>query len=161
MIGKLTEFIWKFIPPRLRIAVVRFFQAKFTVSVVGVVTNEKGELLVLEHYFRPKYKWGLPGGFIEAFEPPEEAVKREIKEEADVDILTAELLSVRTIGRHVEIFFKCKGTGKGRVASKEIKACGWFSSDNLPPISPAHLIYIESFFTEHFSTEPAVKQKLN
>ncbi len=119
-------------PYRMRIKVVRSVQKKFTVSVVAIVTNEKNEILILDHYFRSGASWGLPGGFIDPYEQAEDGIKREIKEETDLELEDIHLLKVRTIGKHLEILFIAKGVGKAKVNSGEIKEVGWFALDNLP-----------------------------
>ena len=50
-------------------------------SVMGAVFSD-GNLLLT----KPKRGWGLPGGHIEANESPEECLKRECIEEAEVEI---------------------------------------------------------------------------
>lgn len=135
MIGKLAEKIWWKIPYILRLKAIRFTQNKFTVSVVAVVTNDKREVLVLDHYFRPRFSWGLPGGFIDRSEAPEDAIRREIREETDLELEDLVLLTVRSTGSHIEIIFCAKGKGEAKVNSTEIRDLGWFNLNNLPEMS--------------------------
>ena len=135
MLNKLGNKFWWRIPQVLRIRLIRSFQQKFTVSVAAIVTNENKEVLVLDHFFRPKFSWGLPGGFLSSFESPETGIKRELKEEADIDLEDISLLKIRTIGTHIEIFFRAVGKGEARVNSREIRDLGWFSLDSLPKMS--------------------------
>ncbi len=132
MLKKIVAKVWKIMPYRMRIKVVRSVQKKFTVSVVAIVTNEKNEILILDHYFRPGATWGLPGGFIDPYEQAEDGIKREIKEETNLELEDIHLLKVRTIGKHLEILFISKGVGTAKVNSGEIKEIGWFALDNLP-----------------------------
>lgn len=124
--------IWKFVPYRVRLLLIRTFQDKFTVSVVALVENDAGMVLVLDHYLRPGSTWGLPGGFIEPKEPPETAIKRELKEETGLDIVNVTLLEIRTIRRHIEILFRAKAEGEPVIGSREIRGAGWFPADSLP-----------------------------
>ena len=135
MIRNLAEKIWWVMPDFLRWRLVRFTQKKYTVSVVGIITNELEEVLVLDHYFRLRYSWGLPGGFIEPFEPPEDAIRREIREETDLDLEDLQLIRVRNTGRHIEILFRARGVGEAKVNSREIRETGWFKLDSLPEMS--------------------------
>lgn len=53
------------------------------VSVAALVTNEKGELLLVKSPWRG---WEYPGGLIEPGETFQEALHREVREEAGVEI---------------------------------------------------------------------------
>lgn len=64
--------------------------------VVGVITNDKGEVLLCKRN-EPELvfahgKWEFPGGGIEFGEDPIEAVKREVKEETGVDVEIVRML---------------------------------------------------------------------
>lgn len=62
-----------------------FFNAQPTVSCF--LRNEKGEYLLIRREVNPfKGWWDFPGGFVDPGESLEEAVKREVKEETNVDI---------------------------------------------------------------------------
>jgi 8-oxo-dGTP diphosphatase len=131
----LIRKVWQGTPRRWRMRVIRITQKKFTVSVVAVVFNEEGKILLLDHLFRPGASWALPGGFIEIGEQPEPAIKREIFEETALEIKNVKLLLVRTINRHVEILFRAEASGEPRLNAHEIEAAGWFSLDEMPEIS--------------------------
>ncbi len=128
LIGKL----WKTMPKEARRWLTRRFQTGFTVSAAGVVTNESGEVLLLNHVFRPVSGWGLPGGFLDAEEQPEAAICREIREETGLELSDVRLVHVRTLQRHIEIIFVAKGIGEAAVKSREITELGWFDLDNMP-----------------------------
>lgn len=132
------------IPYNFRKKSVRIFQNKFTVSVVALVTNERGEILILDHFFRPRYSWGLPGGFIDRGESPEEGVRREIREEADLEMSHVRLLQVRTVGTHIEILFRASAAGTAKVNSGEIRALGWFTLENLPEMSEEQVHFLRN-----------------
>lgn len=56
-------------------------------AVVGIITNEKGDILVCRRAKEPaKGMLDLPGGFMDSFETAEEAIAREIKEETGLTI---------------------------------------------------------------------------
>lgn len=77
---------------------VRLFVPQHYVGAVGVVFNEIGQVLIVEHVFRAHYPWGLPGGWVERWEDPAEAVRREFKEELNIDIEVKRLLLCRPQG---------------------------------------------------------------
>jgi len=104
----------------------------FTVSVAAVITNERGEVLLLNHVLRPRSGWGIPGGFIDAGEQPEAALHREIREETGLELADVTLYRVRTLKRHVEIIYLASAVGEARVMTREIYELGWFSPDAVP-----------------------------
>jgi 8-oxo-dGTP pyrophosphatase MutT (NUDIX family) len=65
---------------------------------VGVVFNSAGEILFLEHVFRPNYNWGLPGGWVERNENPADTVRREFEEEVGLPVEVRRLLLCRVQG---------------------------------------------------------------
>ncbi|MDQ3321983.1 MAG: NUDIX hydrolase [Acidobacteriota bacterium] len=132
MIKKIIGIIWKKLTPGGRLKIIRLTQQKFTVSVAAVVTNEKGEVLLLDHVLRPFSNWGIPGGFIKTGEPPEKAVSREIREETGLELKNIRLIRARTTNRHVEILFRAEATGEAEVKSCEINRAEWFRVKDIP-----------------------------
>lgn len=128
LIGK----IWSKTPRSVRLKAIRVSQNKFTSSVAAIIVNEKKEILLLDHVLRATSSWGIPGGFLEHFEQPEEAIRREISEETGLALENLTLYSVRTINRHVEILFLAKPVGTAEVKSREINRLGWFTVNELP-----------------------------
>ena len=129
----LVSRVWRKIPRRARLQIIRATQKKFTVSVVAVITRgEDGRILLLDHLLRPGASWALPGGFIEAGEQPEAAIRREIREETTLELENVRLVRVRTIRRHIEIVFRAEAKGAARPSSNEIKQAGWFAPDEFP-----------------------------
>ncbi len=70
--------------------------------------------------------------FSKTGEQPENALKREIREETGLELKDVKLIRVRTINRHIEILFRAKATGKAEVKSSEIKDVVWFNADEIP-----------------------------
>jgi ADP-ribose pyrophosphatase YjhB (NUDIX family) len=138
--------IWKKTPRRLRLRIIRTTQKTFTVSAGALVTNSRNEILLLDHVLRPKSGWGIPGGFMNHGEQPEQTVAREIMEEVGLEITNIKLLRVRTVGRHIEILFSAEAEGEPEVLSREIKSAGWFVIDKIPDeMSQAQKFIIENF----------------
>ena len=97
-----------------------------------MVFNAEGEVLLLKHAMRPYSAWGLPGGFIDRGEQPETAIKRELLEEAGIELEKIEMYRVRTIRTHIEILYTAMCSGKAVVSSGEIEELGWFAAENFP-----------------------------
>jgi 8-oxo-dGTP diphosphatase len=126
--------IWQHLPGALRRRVVRLGQRRFTVTAGAFVFDDEGQLLLLEHEFRPDSRWGIPGGFLSKGEQPEVALRRELHEEVKLEITDVEFLFARTLPqpKQVEIYFACKATNEPIPSSFEIRKAGWFAIDDLP-----------------------------
>ena len=106
------------------------------VTAGAVVEDGEGRVLLLNHVFRKGSGWGIPGGFLDAGEHPEEALRRELREETGLEIESPQLVFIRTHKRpqQIEIVYRCRArdpesAGKSNL---EIKRLGWFPPDALP-----------------------------
>ena len=64
-----------------------------TIEVVAAIIIKDGEVFATQRgYGEFQGWWEFPGGKMEAGESPQEALKREIREELDADVLVKELL---------------------------------------------------------------------
>jgi ADP-ribose pyrophosphatase YjhB (NUDIX family) len=123
---------------------IRGTQKKFTVSVTAVVLNNDGKILLLDHVLRPHSGWGIPGGFINYGEQPEDAIRRELREETDLELDGLEMVWMRTVHSHVEIVFRARSRGELKVGSAEIHSAGWF----FPAEMPAEMSAVQKFVIE-------------
>src|SRR5512142_1431216 len=56
-------------------------------AVAGVIVDEQGRMVVLVRGKEPgKGRWDLPGGFVDAGETAEEALRREVREEIGLEV---------------------------------------------------------------------------
>jgi len=58
----------------------------FNIRVYGILTNEQNQLLVSDEYIRGNYYTKFPGGGLEFGEGTRECLKREFKEEMDLEV---------------------------------------------------------------------------
>ena len=131
--------MWKLLPGKIRSIVLRVTQAKFTISAAAVVHNNEGEVLLLNHAMWPGPSWGLPGGMLLSLEQPDDAIRREILEEAGIEIENLQLLRARAYGSHIEMVYTATAVGLPIISSREIVDLGWFGIDRLPAeMSPTH-----------------------
>ena len=94
------------------------------VSVAGLVTNEIGEILLVKSPWRG---WEYPGGLIEPGETFQQALHREIREEAGVEV---EITGFVGICKNVEkdivnIDFTCRYIGGELTTSEESTEVIW------------------------------------
>src|SRR5439155_23724473 len=122
------------LPGSLRWRLVRIGQNRFTVSVGAAIFDDQGQILLLDHVFRPEGGWGIPGGFLSKGEQPEAALRRELREEIGIEVRDVELLLARTLSQppQIEFYFRARAIGRPEPCSFEIKSAGWFSVDDLP-----------------------------
>jgi ADP-ribose pyrophosphatase YjhB (NUDIX family) len=116
----------------MRLGMVRLWQDRFTVSAAGLVLNDEGKILLLNHVLRPFSGWGLPGGFVDHGESADAAIRRELMEETGIKLSELKMYRIRVLNKHVEILFTAKAVGEPKVLSREIIELGWFSLDDLP-----------------------------
>lgn len=62
-------------------------------AVIAVIENNKGELLMVRRRFEPaKGMLDLPGGFVDMGESAEAALRREVKEEVNLDVVESQFV---------------------------------------------------------------------
>lgn len=134
MLKRLLGSIFRRTPSSIRRLHSRLLNDQFSVTAGAVIINAEGKLLLLKHVFRPGSGWGIPGGFIKAGEQPEEALRRELREEVGLELKTVVVAFTRTLKRmqQVEILFCCSPQGAATPKSVEIERAEWFSMDKLP-----------------------------
>lgn len=117
----------------------RVRQPKFTAGVVGVVFNEQGQVLLVEHVFHPYAPWGLPGGWIDRNEAPAQTAVRELKEELQLTVeVTALLLVEVDFGNHLDFAYLCHATSPVGFLSSELLDYAWYEPSALPKLHRFH-----------------------
>jgi len=132
--ASLLGSIFRHLPGPVRRRVVRIGQRRFTVTAGAFVFDEKGRILLLEHEFRADSRWGIPGGFIDKNEQPNEALRRELREEISLEVTDVELYFARALKRprQVELYFACSAINQPTPSSFEIRKAEWFDISELP-----------------------------
>ncbi len=107
---------------------------KKQLNAVSAFIVKDGKVLLIQRNKEPwLYKWGTPGGKIQAGETPEEAVIREINEEIGVRFKPEKRLKTY----HIEddeysvntILFAGSIDGEITIEEKEVVQCKWLSAD--------------------------------
>lgn len=111
---KLSLRLWRLFPPRIAGFLKGVLARKWLVGAVAVMIDEAAdpaEVLLVEHSYRAKGAWGLPGGSLESTpgDPTrprddnssddviEAALRREILEELGIEITVIRLLRIDAI----------------------------------------------------------------
>ncbi|MBA3826521.1 MAG: NUDIX hydrolase, partial [Ktedonobacterales bacterium] len=92
---RLLAALWRALPNRLNWWVLGWLHPRFMVSVVGVITDDAGCVLLVRHRFWNGRAWGLPGGYIRRNETLAAALAREIHEETGLTIGPATMVTAR------------------------------------------------------------------
>ena len=117
---------------------------RYTLGVAAVVFNDRGETLLVEHVYHPRFPWGLPGGWVDADEDPAAAVLRELREELSLNARVCRVVHVaRTAPNHIDIACMCAAESDIGKLSHELLAYRWVSVDALPLLKPFHARAIE------------------
>ena len=126
--------IWRRVPRRLRRLTVRLSHPRFAVTAGAIITDSHRNVLLLKHRFRPGTGWGLPGGFMEKGEQPDETLRRELREEIGLEVGELTLFATRAfrVPKQVEIVFKGRAIGDAKLLNSEIQRATWFSPAHLP-----------------------------
>lgn len=111
------------------------------VSCRALIFNENNQLLMVQEKSDGGYS--LPGGWCDLFDTPTEAMIRECKEEAGVDIEIITLLGVlsrkplkdETWTPEYAMFYLCKVKQDNHTHDHEILNVNYFDVDNLPKLS--------------------------
>jgi 8-oxo-dGTP pyrophosphatase MutT (NUDIX family) len=141
------------IEPTLRPLIHMAFRLKrgLTLGVRGVVTDAEGRVLMVQHTYM--HGWYLPGGGVERRETAQQALFRELQEEAGVRVTgPVRLVSIHSNELHhkgdhvlvyrVEAWEPCAASAQG-----EIHEVGWFAPDALPDdVTPGNRRRIAELF---------------
>ena len=98
------------------------------VSVAAMVYNDRGQILLVKSPWRG---WEYPGGLIEPGETFQEALHREIREEAGVEVEITGFVGIcKNVGMDiVNIDFTAKYAGGDLATSEESTEVGWFTAE--------------------------------
>jgi ADP-ribose pyrophosphatase YjhB (NUDIX family) len=128
---RLWRLYWKIRKPR-------------SLGVKALLTNPSGEILLVQTSYETY--WALPGGGVDKYEHPADAIVRELREETRLDsslIRSMQIGGIYTSAAQGKsdtiILYEIAVTGGGEVKPHaEVSAAGFFAPDDLPPgTSPA------------------------
>jgi ADP-ribose pyrophosphatase YjhB (NUDIX family) len=123
---------------RIPYSMYKIIQPKFSMGVVGVVFNEDGQVLLAEHVFH-HIPWGLPGGWVDRNENPEQAVCREFQEEFQLNINVQKMIILEvTQNNHIDIAYLCETNDQIGQLSPEILSYNWVDLNKLPRLRKFH-----------------------
>lgn len=149
------------------------------VAGAGIVENDRGEILLVKSFHAG---WVFPGGQVEIGENITDAVRREVMEEAGVEIEVGELFCISSnTGKRIDIDgvteiptkvmldFLCKAKGGEPRASDENSESGFFPKSRVLELmtTPAYIERFRAYLAyagrplyQEYVTYPAFQVKL-
>jgi 8-oxo-dGTP diphosphatase len=125
---------------------VAYAHSKPTAS--AVVYDDEGRVLLARRAHDPHAgKWDLPGGFLEEGEHPLDCLRRELREEAGVELADEELLGIwidryeykRRIIATLNVYYAARiGDGEPEAAD-DVAELRWFEPGELPELAFGHI----------------------
>jgi ADP-ribose pyrophosphatase YjhB (NUDIX family) len=119
--------------------VVRTIAPAYTVGAICVIDRGDGAVLLVRLSYRNS--WGLPGGLLKRGETPEEAARREVREEStlDVELVGDPAVVVDSVAQRVDVVYRARlapgvDPATAHASSPEILEVAWFSEDELPDL---------------------------
>jgi len=136
-------------------------------AIVGqkaVIVNDLGEVLLLQRSEKAGAggQWSFPGGALDDKENPYEGIKREIREETQLEVSDIAPFYVRSYSNKenkfvVIIAYTCAPRTTEVILNWEHNNYKWMTKD---AILAMDLTQDARFVAEHFENSPAVKQVL-
>jgi NADH pyrophosphatase NudC (nudix superfamily) len=104
------------------------------VPVVAAIVEHEGAVILARNKDWPEKMYGLVTGFLEKDEAPEEGVKREVKEELDLDATAAHFVGIYAFARRNELIiaYHVPATGTMRL-NEELADVRRVAPDKLRP----------------------------
>ena len=131
--------LYRRLPVKARRRVVRTIAPAYTVGAICVIERGDGAVLLVRLSYRNS--WGLPGGLLKRGETPEDAARREVKEESslDVEVVGDPAVVVDAEAQRVDVVFRARPApgvdpDAAVASSPEIVEVAWFPSDALPDL---------------------------
>ena len=108
------------------------------IEVVAAIIHRDGAYFATQRgYGEFEGMWEFPGGKIEPGESPEDALKREIKEELGVDIAIEELLCTTEYDYptfHLTMHCYLCSVASGEIELREHKSAQWLTAETLDTV---------------------------
>jgi ADP-ribose pyrophosphatase YjhB (NUDIX family) len=119
---------------------LRVLNPSFMVGAMALIQDEQGRILVLEHTYRRRVPWGLPGGWLKHAESPEKGLAREVLEETGLTVRVDALLAAEFWGdTQLDLLYRCTVESGSYQSSDETGLHRWAALAELPELLPNQL----------------------
>jgi ADP-ribose pyrophosphatase YjhB (NUDIX family) len=136
--------LFRSLPLRVRIRLVRALTPNFTVGAVVLLRDPAGALLLLRQ--PPGFGWSLPGGLLDRREEPAHAAARELREETGIELSPDALTPtqpnarINVTAQQIDAVFTAtvdRDATTFELDPVEVLEAGWFAPAALPPLTVA------------------------
>ena len=114
-------------------------------KVIKTSSDVEGEILLIRRAKDPEIgKWAVPGGFVNWDEAADEAVAREVREEAGIDVRPLKIIGVYSspsrdpVRQTVSIVFICEFRGGELRGGDDAAEAKWWPLYQLPELAFDH-----------------------
>jgi 8-oxo-dGTP pyrophosphatase MutT (NUDIX family) len=131
--------LWRDVPfpGWLRTAFLRILNPSVMVGAMALIQDDRGRVLVLEHTYRRRLPWGLPGGWLKHAESPEAGLVREVREETGFCVRVDGLLAAEFWGgNQLDLLYRCTVQSGTYTPSDETGLHRWVALADLPELLP-------------------------
>jgi ADP-ribose pyrophosphatase YjhB (NUDIX family) len=111
-------------------------------TATALCVDGRGHVLLTRRAVEPDIgAWDLPGGFVDEGEHPLETLRRELREETNLEVEPLEFLGVwmdvyggdSTGESTLNLFWTARVVGGDPRPADDVAELGWFAPDELPP----------------------------
>ena len=137
--------IWRILPPWMENIASAIIRPHLLLPAGGIILNEQRQLMLCRHTYRRRHPWGLPGGDTKYGENPDEAVRREVREETGLSVGETRLLLMEGSSEwhKVTLTYLCSGVSGTFTPSDEVSMIQYFDLSALPDVSTEQRTTIE------------------
>jgi ADP-ribose pyrophosphatase YjhB (NUDIX family) len=131
--------IWRDVPfPNwMRHVFLRILNPSFMVGAMALIQDDQGRILLLEHTYRRRVPWGLPGGWLKHAESPESGLAREVMEETGLHVSVDRLLAAGFWrNSQLDLLYRCTIQDGVYEPSDETGQSRWVLPRDLPELLP-------------------------
>ncbi|HOJ19656.1 MAG TPA: NUDIX hydrolase [Ignavibacteriaceae bacterium] len=109
-----------------------FINRHFLCTVVGIIRDDQGRILLLDHRYRNEPS-ALPAGFMKKGESPFDSIVRELKEETNFDIIPQRIINVNSSANRSALEFIISAFYKSGdfIPNKEIDNYSWVDESEI------------------------------
>ena len=133
--------IFRALPEPVRQKAVRAASPSYTLGAQARIERDDGRILLVKAAYR--WRWGMPGGLMDAGEAPADAAVREVFEETGLKIVVEPepIVLVETEMQRVNFIYDAQpapGVDPDAITpqASEILEVGWFQPDEFPETVP-------------------------